>query len=310
MKKLLAALFILAFSFCLIGCNEEIVENPLLIIEFDDGNQSAWAEGMKPINVKKKEVKFIYFGNYMQNEVTGTDLTSDIINADYDSLQVATVNGVTYKQMSKDDAAFVKDFEGYYDWSQKSNAYFVYAPIKWRVLSIQDGKALLMCQYGLDALPFDSDAKEKYSWADCTLRAWLDGYFKNNAFNETEQSRLQMQSFEFYQDVITLPSPNELINEEYGFTRSSAFLNSKSSTRHCHVTDYAKARGAEFVSVLSDNDGYARAGDWWNRATVIDTGLPSYVDFEGLISLEGTDAQKAFAVRPMITIDVSDCIKQ
>ena len=47
----------------------------------------------------------ITFGMYPQTQITGTELTDAIINADYDSTTGdAVVDGVTYRRMSRDDA--------------------------------------------------------------------------------------------------------------------------------------------------------------------------------------------------------------
>ncbi len=60
-------------------------------------------------------------------------------------------------------------------------------PIDWIVLDVQDGKALLLSKYGLDAKPYNTK-KTVVTWETCTLRAWLNGDFLNTAFTEKEQT--------------------------------------------------------------------------------------------------------------------------
>ena len=53
---------------------------------------------------------FVYFGTYPQEEVTGDALTDAIKNADYDKTTgLATVDGVTYKKLSKSAVTYKRD---------------------------------------------------------------------------------------------------------------------------------------------------------------------------------------------------------
>ena len=61
--------------------------------------------------------------------------------------------------------------------------------IEWIVLDIQDGKALLLSKYGLDAKPYNIQFTEM-TWENCTLRAWLNDDFLNTAFSTEEQSAI------------------------------------------------------------------------------------------------------------------------
>ncbi len=61
--------------------------------------------------------------------------------------------------------------------------------IEWIVLDVQDGKALLLSKYGLDAKPYNTEMVD-VTWETCNLRAWLNGDFLNTAFTEKEQSAI------------------------------------------------------------------------------------------------------------------------
>lgn len=68
-------------------------------------------------------------------------------------------------------------------------------PIEWQVLAVEDGKALLISRYGLDAKPYN----EKYvevTWESCTLRTWLNADFYKEAFSKDEQSKIQLTKVE------------------------------------------------------------------------------------------------------------------
>lgn len=62
-------------------------------------------------------------------------------------------------------------------------------PIEWIVLDVQDGKALLLSRYGLDAKAYNSDRGD-ITWEKCSLRSWLNGEFLKTAFSEKEQSTI------------------------------------------------------------------------------------------------------------------------
>ncbi len=60
-------------------------------------------------------------------------------------------------------------------------------PITWRVLQRDSDALLVISEYGLDTYPYDESLRVDMPWADCTLRAWLNGEFYYNAFNEQER---------------------------------------------------------------------------------------------------------------------------
>ena len=62
-------------------------------------------------------------------------------------------------------------------------------PIEWIVLDVQDGKALLLSKYCLDAKPYNMEGAD-VTWETCTLRAWLNGDFLDAAFTGKEQAAI------------------------------------------------------------------------------------------------------------------------
>ena len=141
--------------------------------------------------------------------------------------------------------------------------------IEWIVLDVQDGKALLLSKYGLDAKPYNTE-KTDITWEQCTLRAWLNQDFLNTAFSEKEQSAIltthvdnsDAQGISGWgttggndtEDLVFLLS----CHEAYGlyFTSDEA--------RMCLPTDYAVANGTKTSSDYK-LDGYPTAA-WWLRS--------------------------------------------
>ncbi|MGN0394593.1 MAG: hypothetical protein ACI4EF_04465, partial [Coprococcus sp.] len=119
----------------------------------------------------------VWFGSYPQAEVITTAMSKnytaieseylrdgDLIVNDslYQILQKATgwdaagditlSGGDRYRRIKKEDAAYAAEGTSYYyNWSDGSTYhYFKYQPIKWRVLSVSGGEALILSDKGLD----------------------------------------------------------------------------------------------------------------------------------------------------------------
>ena len=62
-------------------------------------------------------------------------------------------------------------------------------PIKWIVLDVQDGKALVISKFGLDRKPYNVEPAD-VTWENCSLRAWLNSDFLSVAFSKEENDRI------------------------------------------------------------------------------------------------------------------------
>lgn len=62
-------------------------------------------------------------------------------------------------------------------------------PIEWKVLAVEDGKALLVSKYVLDWKQYN-ESGEKTNWSNCSLRTWLNKDFYNEAFTQEEINRI------------------------------------------------------------------------------------------------------------------------
>ena len=68
-------------------------------------------------------------------------------------------------------------------------------PIEWRVLEVNGGSALAVSEEALDARAYNSEWVN-ITWAECTLRGWLNGEFYDTAFNEEEKGRIALTEVE------------------------------------------------------------------------------------------------------------------
>ena len=66
-------------------------------------------------------------------------------------------------------------------------------PIVWRVLAVDGDKALLLAEQPLVGMPYNDDDHFLYevTWETCSLRAWLNGDFLNDAFSSGEKQAIQ-----------------------------------------------------------------------------------------------------------------------
>lgn len=158
----------------------------------------------------------VYFGSYPQAEVISTAMSEsyqevrkeyladgDLIMDDevYEKLQAAAdeewseqgditlENGKKYRRIRQSDAVYVRTgvYE-HYNWSDESSYhYFMFQPVKWRVLSANGTKVMLLSERVLDDPPdtrFDSARNDS--------RNWLNG---NSAYSDEEGARQQDKSF-------------------------------------------------------------------------------------------------------------------
>lgn len=256
----------------------------------------------------------VWFGSYPQAEVISTAMKENysaigssclleddlfVDDAVYTALQSAadwddngdiTLNGERYRRTKKADASYSKNGKNYhYKWSDSSTYhYFKYQPIKWRVLSTDGSKTLLLADKVLDSRQYDSRGGD-VTWEISTIRSWLNGYnsssnsytknygisFIDNAFTAEEQgvildtavvndNHLQgnTNGGNDTTDKVFLLSQSDVYFSEaarsYGFITADA----DDEARQAMGSTYAKAMGAYY-----DNRPYWRGKClWWLRS--------------------------------------------
>ncbi len=62
-------------------------------------------------------------------------------------------------------------------------------PLEWRVLAVEDGRALVISEMLLAAKPYN-DTHQGITWENCSLREWLNGEFLETAFSGEERARI------------------------------------------------------------------------------------------------------------------------
>ena len=158
-------------------------------------------------------------------------------------------------------------------------------PIKWRVLSVDGDDAFLVADKQLDAQPYNRVLVDHYdedtaiyrlpSWADCTMRSWLNGYgadknvdkvnynsdnFIDKAFTDAEKDAIKTTDLpNDVQDKVFLLTKEDVTNKEYGFVET----NEQDKARELATTSYAMRECDD--SGNRDSSRQYKYG-WWLRS--------------------------------------------
>lgn len=293
------------------------------------------------------DFSYVYFGMYPQREIKGSEITDAIRNANYDKYGDAVVNGrkyrrLTYEMMSTYGTINEKPAE--YVWTPYSDngyRYFLYEPIRWKVLNCDDGTAFLFADLILDTQAYNC-RNSPVDWKDCTIREWLnsDGCITNSsgaayeyktkgfygtAFDSAEKSRI-VETTTKSCDNPTYPSDNfvsvstkdkvfllsfdEITSEEYGFCKNY----------YPHVTEGERYQCEEWAIPASEYTVALEKIDqvvYWLRTAGRSPHKATYVDlvsfhWDSSIYVKGIGVSFALTgVTPAIntSYSLSDCIK-
>ena len=203
--------------------------------------------------------------------------------------------------------------------------WFKFQPIVWRVLDPDDG--LCMTNNIIDAGPvaetyfYDGETDQYYtdqtkthfqnSYEHSDLRTYLNGDFITIAFGDTDNiveseitnkagyGGLDWSAYdgEDTKDYVFLPSADEVINYDYGF---SVDPSEKDTNRCLKATDYAKCMG---VSVYrGDDEAYDGNSPWWVRSAGSNTFRIITVYSNGFLN-SGINANYTYyGIAPMIRL--------
>lgn len=171
--------------------------------------------------------------------------------------------------------------------------------IEWRVLAIEDKKALIISEYALDCKQYNSSSTNT-TWENCSLRSWLNDTFYNKAFVSKQQDKIVSANVSADKNTTYSTSPGDattdkvfllsIIEAEKHFSSAGA--------RQCKPTEYAIANGAYVYA----NDFYR----WWLRSPGFNRTYAAFVGYNGSVNYygHGVDYDSA-CVRPAIWIDIS-----
>jgi tetratricopeptide (TPR) repeat protein len=169
--------------------------------------------------------------------------------------------------------------------------------ITWRVLSVKDGKALLLSEKNLDCKPYNKEYTA-VTWETCTLRAWLNNEFINDAFTQGEKDSIA-------QSAITNSKNLNYGTDGGNTTLDKVFLLSiEEAEQYLASVELQKAANTAYAvqNGAYDNNGY---GWWWLRSPGFDTNHAAYVHSGGSLHSGGYDVSTVDgAVRPALYLNL------
>lgn len=269
----------------------------------------------------------VWFGSYPQSEVeSGEEEYTTLQNATGWSNNEVTIDGVKYRRMKKGDATYSVDEEDeYYQWPDTTSwHYFRYEKIKWRVLDVSGGKALLLSDKVLDDQNYHVSGTDT-TWENCTIRTWLNNTstsksFRGSAFSTEEQGAIQQTSLvnednsqydtdggNNTKDYVFLLSESDVYSGSnaaaYGFVRNDETCD---EARRTQGTAYAKAMG---LYTECAETAYAGNCIWWLRTPGVLSTFAGTADYDGYVDMDGMDVDsESIGVRPALWIDTTaDC---
>lgn len=318
-------------------------------------------EFSQPLIVKKKWYNIIrqkvtydcvWFGSYPQAEIISQDMEKDYAaieskyieegdllvdtalytqlqnSTDWDANGDITLDGKKYRRMRKADASCsaVAERSSYYRryvWSDNTTYhYFLYEPIKWRILWIDDTRALLLSDKVLD----EQQCISSVTWKTNTLRSWLNGYgslennygrdysnnnFIHSAFTSEEENaivdtvtyRRGVEEDGQTVDKLFLLSVADVILKKHGFVYHSE----NDKARRAKSSTYAKAMGVDWhrYSVFGRTYRCSGCSDWWLRAPGKNKDFWMGVSSDGYVSSDGTYIPNTSGVRVGLYLDLT-----
>lgn len=104
----------------------------------------------------------------------------------YSSLLVLLIIGMM-NELKNINPLNVKDIVAFGSYEQDNDVSNGNEGLKWTVHKIKDGKALLLCDTCIEAMPYNNEDSDN-SWTNSDIRNWLNGEFYNSAFSDGEKS--------------------------------------------------------------------------------------------------------------------------
>lgn len=217
-----------------------------------------------------------------------------------------TANAVTQKSTDEnpyikiDDTVFLGNYE------QDNNSENGPEKIKWRVIAIEDTKALLISEKCLDCRQFNAEVTT-ITWEKCSLRSWLNDTFLKTAFSSEEQTAIILATIENqYNLQYSTYGGNDTQDKVFLLSHSEALKYfADDSARLATVTEYAKEK--EGVNIIYGNEKYSSM--WWLRSPGGNSDTAEYVSCSGFVNSSGclvsSSGENGMAIRPALYIDLT-----
>ena len=179
-------------------------------------------------------------------------------------------------------------------------------PIEWQVLAVEDGKALLISRYSLDSRQFNSEWTV-CTWAECSLRTWLNEEFLQTAFTAEEQAAL-------LDTLVSTPANMSYKTSGGPDVTDKLFILSVEEARQYLKSGPARKAQATPLAVeqqifVKQTGANAGNSPWWLRSMGQGSNSAVYVKEDGNILFKGIDVDYySNGVRPVMWVSL-DALK-
>ena len=167
--------------------------------------------------------------------------------------------------------------------------------IEWLVLAKKGKQTLLISRYALDNRKYNTSSET--TWADCSLRKWLNESFVNDAFTTAEQNRIVNTGIKADSNPSYKTSPGKDTTDKVfllSITEVKEYFGELSS-RQCQGTKYCYAQGAS-----KGKDGNCK---WRLRTPGYNSSHVASVLPDGTINNDGDSVDSnTCAVRPAMWV--------
>ena len=160
---------------------------------------------------------------------------------------------------------------------------YMQEPIRWKILDIQDGKALLLSEKVLDCLPYNSSYGST-SWDKSYLRDWLNGIFLETAFGKESQKAILTTTVDnsVAQGNPAWPGIQNTSTQDKIFLLSYAEFKKYVDGTADSICEVAYSTGDETDIRYRLLDDGTKAAFWWLRSPGKDDKQAAYINFEGI----------------------------
>lgn len=212
-----------------------------------------------------------------------------LLNEQYQKAYVLFNWLASYKD-SNDKAKEILDKYPYVALVGKVITFGTYAneEINWKVINKKNDKILVTTLSIIESKPYNTEYSD-ITWENCSLRAWLNDDFYNNAFNDTEKSLIQTTKIVnkdntrysesgFVEDNID--GGNDTEDNIFLLSIDDAYLYfSSDKERQCKGTNNALSNGLHVY-----DDGYSC---WWLRSPGCYQNASAFIYSDGLVVKNG-----------------------
>ena len=175
-------------------------------------------------------------------------------------------------------------------------------PIEWQVLDKKNNQILVISKYILNHMSYGQS-----TWDTCFLHTWLNGYFLNEAFDQSEKAAISTVTVTADKNPAYPDTPVGSDTSDKVFLLSvveaQKYFNNYWELR-CAGTKYSGV-GNEYYKTASGENAFS----WWLRTPGSNGSFATYVERSGSINIVGTYSESgSMGVRPALWINCNSSV--